>query len=148
MFKDSAPKHSALICERGATLMEPLSILLWTKIIGTLLPVALPLLVLPTERIQQLSGFKASDPALLRLYGMAILALLVGYMGGYFQVLDGTYPVGVVAMGFASNAGACLILILTGRGRKAPWEPAFFGLIAIGLAISFFFQGIALTPLW
>jgi len=128
--------------------MEPLSILLWIKIIGTLLPVALPLLVLSKERINELSGFQASDPALFRLYGMAILALLVGYAGGYFQVLDGTYPIGVIAMGFVSNAGAFLILLLTGRGLKAPWEPGFFGLIAIGLAISYFFQEASLTPLW
>jgi len=128
--------------------MEPLSILLWIKIIGTLIPVALPLLVLSKERINKLSGFEASDPALYRLYGMAALALLVGYAGGYFQVLDGTYPIGVIAMGFVSNAGAFLILILTGRVLKAPWEPAFFGLIAIGLAISYFFQDAALTPLW
>lgn len=128
--------------------MEPLSILLWIKIIGTLLPVALPLLLLPPERINQTSGFEVSDPALYRLYGMAVLALLVGYSGGYVQVLQGEYPIGVIAMGFASNAGAFLILLMTGRGKRAPWEPAFFGLIAAGLALSFFFQDAALRPLW
>lgn len=128
--------------------VEPLSILLWIKIVGTLLPVALPLLLLPEERIQQRSGFAASDPALYRLYGMAVLALLVGYAGGYVQVLQGEYPIGVVAMGFASNAGACLILLATGRGKRAPWEPAFFGLVAVGLALSFLFQEAALRPLW
>ena len=128
--------------------MEPLSILLWIKIIGTFVPVALPLLLFRKERIQQLSGFAASDPALYRLYGMAVLALLIGYAGGYAQVLEGIYPMGVVAMGFASNAGAFLILLLTGRGSKAPWEPAFFGFIAMGLAVSFFFRDAALKPLW
>lgn len=128
--------------------MEPLSILLWIKIIGTLLPVALPLLLLSPERINQTSGFEVSDPALYRLYGMAVLALLVGYAGGYVQVLQGQYPIGIIAMGFASNAGAFLILLMTGRGKRTPWEPAFFGLIAAGLALSFFFQDAALRPLW
>ncbi len=128
--------------------MEPLSILLWIKIIGTLFPVALPLLVLPAARINQLSGFKQSDPALFRLYGMALLALLVGYAGGYVQVLDGEFPFGVVAMGLVSNAGAFFVLLKSGRGAKAPWEPAFFGTIAVGLGASLFFQEAAMTPLW
>lgn len=128
--------------------MEPISILLWVKIIGTLIPVALPLLFLPIATVNRLSGFEASDPALYRLYGAAVLALLVGYAGGYFQVQDGVFPVGVVAMGFVSNAGACAVLLLTGRGLKAPWEPAFFGLIALGLAWSFFFREQSMTPLW
>lgn len=128
--------------------MEPLSILLWVKIVGTLFPVALPLILLPASKIEQLSGFKASDPALYRLYGVAILALLVGYLGGYFQVLDGHFPTGVLAMGFVSNFGAFLTLILTGRAKKAPIEPVFFGLIAAGLAASFFARDFAMTPLW
>lgn len=128
--------------------MEPLSILLWIKIVGTFFPVALPLLVFPMARINQLSGFESSDPALFRLYGMAILALLVGYAGGYFQVQGGVYPVGIVAMGFVSNFGAFIVLLATGRGLKAPREPAFFGLIAAGLALSFFYQDASMTPLW
>ncbi|MEO1475724.1 MAG: hypothetical protein AAFS13_05025 [Pseudomonadota bacterium] len=128
--------------------MEPISILLLVKIVGTLIPVALPLLFLPIATVNRLSGFEASDPVLYRLYGMAVLALLVGYAGGYFQVQDGTFPVGVVAMGFVSNAGACAVLLLTGRGFKAPWEPAFFGLIALGLAASFSFREQSMTPLW
>ena len=128
--------------------MEPLSILLWIKIVGTFFPVALPLLVFPMARINQLSGFESSDPALFRLYGMAILALLVGYASGYVQVQGGVYPVGIVAMGLVSNFGAFIVLLVTGRGLKAPWEPAFFGLIAAGLALSFFYQDASMTPLW
>lgn len=128
--------------------MAALSILLWVKIIGTFLPVAAPLLLLPKSKIDALSGFEPSDVSLYRLYGMAVLALLVGYAGGYFQVLDGVFPIGVIAMGFVSNAGACLIMLLTGRAAKTPASAAFFGLIAAGLALSFFYQDAALRPLW
>ena len=128
--------------------MAALSILLWVKIIGTFFPVAAPLLLLPKSKIDALSGFEPSDVSLYRLYGMAVLALLVGYAGGYFQVLDGVFPVGVIAMGFVSNAGAFLIMLLTGRAAKTPASAAFFGLIAAGLALTFFYQDAALRPLW
>ncbi|MEM9842718.1 MAG: hypothetical protein AAF767_08710 [Pseudomonadota bacterium] len=128
--------------------MAPLSILLWIKIIGTFFPVAAPLLVLPKAKIDALSGFSPSDVTLYRLYGMAVLALLVGYAGGYFQVEAGLFPIGVLAMGFVSNAGAFAVMVITGRAAKTPFTAAFFGLIAVGLAIAFLFQDIAMTPLW
>lgn len=128
--------------------MAALSILLWVKIIGTFFPVAAPLLLLPKSKIDALSGFEPSDVSLYRLYGMAVLALLVGYAGGYVQVLDGVFPTGVIAMGFVSNAGAFLIMLLTGRAAKTPGAAAFFGLIAAGLALTFFYQDAALRPLW
>ena len=128
--------------------MAPLSILLWIKIIGTFFPVAAPLLLFPKSKIDALSGFSPSDVSLYRLYGMAVLALLVGYAGGYFQVLQGVFPIGVLAMGFASNAGAFLIMLITGRASKTPLSAAFFGLIAAGLGAAFFFQDAAMTVLW
>ena len=128
--------------------MTPLSILLCVKIIGTFFPVALPLLGMPKSFIDKRSGFAPSDVSLYRLYGMAVLALLVGYAGGLAQIADGTFPIGVLAMGFVSNAGAFLILVITGRAAKTPASAAFFGLIAAGLAIAFAMQGAAMTPLW
>ena len=128
--------------------MAPISILLLVKIIGTLFPVALPLLVMPKTFIDARSGFSASDISLYRLYGMAVLALLVGYAGGYAQVETGVFPIGVVAMGFVSNAGAFTIMLLTGRAAKTPFTAAFFGLIAFGLAAAFLMQTAFMTPLW
>ena len=128
--------------------MAPLSILLWIKIIGTFFPVALPLLVMPKGFIDARSGFEASDLSLYRLYGMAVLALLVGYAGGYVQVTQGVYPIGVLAMGFASNAGAFTIMVLTGRAAKTPLTAVFIGLIAAGLAAAFFLPDAFMTPLW
>mgnify|MGYP001794454043 CR=1 FL=1 len=74
--------------------MAPLSILLWIKIVGTFFPVAAPLLLFPKSKIDELSGFSPSDVSLYRLYGLAVLALLVGYAGGFFQVVDGEFPIG------------------------------------------------------
>lgn len=128
--------------------MAPLSILLWIKIVGTFFPVALPLLVMPKRFIDARSGFQASDLSLYRLYGMAVLALLVGYAGGYVQVTYGVFPIGVLAMGFVSNAGAFLIMVLTGRAARTPFTAAFFGLIAVGLMAAFFMQDAFMSPLW
>ena len=128
--------------------MAPLSILLWIKILGTFFPVAAPLLFLPKAKIDEVSGFSPSDVTLYRLYGMAVLALLVGYAGGYFQVIDGVFPIGVIAMGIVSNAGAFGILLITGRAKKTPMAAAFFGLIAVGLAAAFLLQDMAMTPIW
>lgn len=128
--------------------MAALSLLLWIKIIGTFFPVAAPLLLFPKSEIDKRSGFEASDITLYRLYGMAVLALLVGYAGGYFQVLNGTFPIGVIAMGFVSNAGAFLVMLMTGRAAKTPFSAAFFGLIAFGLALAFLFQDAAMASLW
>lgn len=128
--------------------MEPLSILLWIKIIGTLFPVGLPLLLLSKDRIERISGFKSSDVVVYRLYGMAIIALLVGYFGGYLQVINGTFPIGVLWMGLVSNAGAATILVLSGRAQKAPWEAGFFALIAMGLTTSLLQPELVMRPLW
>ena len=132
------------VVERPVT---PLSLLLIVKIVGTFFPVAAPLLVLPKSRIDQLSGFSPSDVSLYRLYGMASLALLVGYAGGLVQVADGVFPIGVIAMGFVSNAGAFTVMLMTGRAQKTPISAAFFGVIAAGLALAFFFQDAAMAAL-
>ena len=107
----------------------------------------MPLLLFRKARIDQLSGFDASDVTLYRLYGMAVLALLVGYLGGYLSVLAGQYPLGIVAMGLASNAGALAILVQSGRGKRYPWEAGFFGIISLGLATSLFYQDWFIAPL-
>lgn len=128
--------------------MAPISILLLIKIIGTLFPVALPLLVMPKTFINARSGFSPSDISLYRLYGMAVLALLVGYSAGYLQANSGMFPIGVLAMGLVSNAGAFAIMVATGRVAKTPFTASFFGLIAAGLAVMMAAPEFAMTPLW
>ena len=128
--------------------MNALSLVLMIKILGTLFPVALPLLLAPKAVIDRRSGFTASDPTFYRLYGMALLALLVGYAGGFLQLMAGVFPTGILIMGLVSNAGATLFLLLSPRSRKAPWEVAFFGSIALALTASLLFPDLMTTPLW
>jgi hypothetical protein len=52
----------------------------------------------------------------------------------------GQYPLGIVAMGLASNAGAFGILVLSGRGKRYLWEAGFVGIISLVLATSLFNQ--------
>ncbi|MEL7313236.1 MAG: hypothetical protein AAFN07_17105 [Pseudomonadota bacterium] len=127
--------------------MTPLELLLIVKISVTLITVAMPFLLLPANRIEQIAGFGAAEPLLYRLYGVAILALLVGYFGGLQSALGGELPQGVLRMGFVSNAGAALLLL---RARPAAWKwpaIAFFAAISAGLALAMTNPSWALQPL-
>lgn len=127
--------------------MTPLSLLLLVKIFGTLFTVALPLIFLPKSKVDVMSGFEQSDISLYRFYGVAVLALLVGYIGGYFQVQNGVFPIGVIAMGFVSNFGATLVFLMSGRYKKSPLATLFFAAIALGLAVAFFARDWAMSGL-
>ena len=127
--------------------MTLLTLLLLIKILGTLVPVALPLLLLSKTTLDRLSGLTPSDVTLYRLYGIAIVALLVGYAGGIVQVRAGDYPTGVLWMGLTSNAGATLALL---RSRAAPLvrgSALFFGLITAGLIAALAAPDVAMRPL-
>lgn len=128
--------------------MAALSLLLLVKIIGSLAAVAAPLLALSKSRLDATSGFGPSSLLLYRLYGVAILALLVGYGGGFLQVQAGDFPSGVTAMGLVSNAGAVLVMALTGRARRMVLATGFFGAIAVGLAGAAAAPDLAMAPLW
>ncbi|MEM7739213.1 MAG: hypothetical protein AAF225_00240 [Pseudomonadota bacterium] len=112
--------------------MTALGLLLITKIAVTGVLIGIPFLVLPRALVARLSGFEAT-PVLYRLYGIAIIALLVGYGGGLVQTLDGSFPWGVAAMGIVSNGGAAVILVLTGQAKTMRALTAFFVLITAGL---------------
>jgi len=86
--------------------------------------------------------------SLFRLYGVAVLALLVGYASGFWAIADGRFPFGVAAMGFVSNAGAAAILVATGGWRRAKFLTVFVAGIAIALVLAAAFQRQALLPLW
>ncbi len=113
--------------------MTPLSILLIVKILVTAIMVALPFLLLQKAKLESATAIKAQSPALFRLYGVAILALLVGYAGGIWQVSQGVFPWGVLAMGLFSNAGAALTMLLTGTAARNRFLALFFTLITLGL---------------
>ncbi len=118
--------------------MTYLDLILMAKIAGTALFVGLPFLLVPAPRLVallQIEGAEAAMP-LIRLYGWAVIALLVGYSFGFSWVIGDIFPLGVVTMGLVSNAGASVLLVLTGAWRKALPMTVFLGLIATSLAFA------------
>lgn len=118
--------------------MTYLDLILVAKIAGTALLVALPFLLVPAgrlTRVLQIEGAEAAMP-LIRLYGWAVLALLVGYSFGFSWMTQGLFPIGVVTMGLVSNAGATILLVLTGAWRRAVSMTVFLGCIAAALCLS------------
>ena len=102
----------------------------------TLFIVVIPFLTFKAETLADLTGLASPDLAFYRLYGIAILALLVAYSGGLQQTLNSTYPIVIVAMGTVSNLGAALVMILTGYASDQILGTVFFAAVGVGFAIS------------
>jgi len=127
--------------------MTILTTVLIVKIGVTLFAVVLPFLVFSKEKLNLLLQMKAESPSLYRLYGVAVLALLVGYGSGIHQIVQDIYPSGIVAMGITSNAGAALVLFLTGAAKRNKFLTVFFTLIAVCLIGAALNPGAAMTAL-
>ena len=127
--------------------MTFLTLLLLSKIVGTLFTVGLPLLLLPIETLDRFAGLRSEHGTLYRLYGIAIMALLVGYSGGVFQAQAGQFPSGVVHMGLVSNAGATVILLLSKVPGLVKSSAVFFGLISLGLLAALLYPEVAMQTL-
>ena len=111
--------------------MTLLSYVLLAKILVSIVFVSGPLLFLPTAKLEALTGTKANDVSLYRLYGMAITALLVGYGFGLADTLEGRFPWSAVFFGVVSNIGATMVLIASGRWRQSRLLTGFFGTIGL-----------------
>ncbi len=127
--------------------MPFISLLLILKIGVTALLTAMPFLLLPEAKLAKMTGVE-NGGAFFRLYGVAILALLVGYSGGFAIIADERFPWGIAAMGIVSNGGAAAVLFLTGGWRRAKTISAFVALIALGLIMACANSNWAMTPLW
>ncbi len=116
--------------------MTYLDWILIAKIAGTALFVGLPFLLVPGPRLVALLKIEGAEPALplIRLYGWAVIALLVGYSFGFSWVTGDTFPIGVVTMGLVSNGGATVLLVITGAWRQALPMTAFLGALALSLS--------------
>lgn len=93
--------------------MNRLAIVLIIKIFITILAWGVPLLLLPLLPADFITGlgFVVLGPQVfIQLLGMAYLALAVGYVFGLRDVLNSTYPTGVVWVGIISNGGAFAVL--------------------------------------
>lgn len=128
--------------------MSWLSCLLIIKISVTFFLVALPFLFFPRSRLEQVTDVSATSTLFFRLYGVAILALLVGYAFGIPLAESGHFPRGVVCMGLVSNSGAAILLFRIGKGLQNLVMAPFFTLITIGLVISLALPEVVLQKAW
>ena len=86
---------------------------LWTKIIVTIIAWAGPFLFAPSFILEALLPQVPKPILWLRMLGLAWFALVVGYSSGLHQLKSkGEFPFGIVYMGILSNGGAGTILLL------------------------------------
>lgn len=128
--------------------MAYLTLLLTIKIAVTFVLVAAPFLLLSKSKLESAMLITAQSAGIFRLYGVAVLALLVGYAFGVPAAQSGHFPWGVTTMGAVSNGGAALILVLSGAASRKILLVVFFGLIFAGLTMAMLFPDIAMTRLW
>ena len=128
--------------------MTILSFILIAKILVTIGAIILPFLFAKPEFLDKRAGFGQPNLPFYRLYGMAILALVVAYSGGLIETLQGIYPTVIVAMGLTSNLGAALIMIATGYVRNQRLLTAFFATIGLGFACSTLSPDLAMLVIW
>ena len=113
-----------------------LSILLITKIVGTIAIASIPFLFYPQQKLEGMTQVSAANPGLFRLYGVAITALLIGYSFGLYDTLNGVFPYYAVVTGVFSNGGAALFLLKYAQKTALnTFVTAFFGVIAILLTV-------------
>ena len=122
--------------------MTFLAFVLVFKILGSLPLIAGPLLLASPER---LGGGVALPPPMVttfRLYGVSILAVLVGYAYGLWLIGQGQYPWGVVAMGLVSNFGGAALMWRSGGWRRSRATFAFILTVGTLLVASAVLQAL------
>ena len=127
--------------------MTWLGAILAVKIVVTALASAIPFLILPPARLATLAGTDIQAKPLVRLYGVAITALLVGYASGFWTIAEGVFPWGVVAMGIVSNGGATLAIVHTGVWLRILPMVLFLGGITLALIAAAALPNWALSPI-
>lgn len=122
--------------------MTPLSVILAVKVAATVLLWAGPLLVLPKGLLMARTRADEAMVPMLRLYGVAMAALCIGYLSAYWPISQGVFPWGVVLMGLVSNGGATLTLLTTGLARRQKLNTMVLATITAFLTVA------ALMPSW
>lgn len=125
--------------------MTVLDIVLAVKILGTGLFVAFPLLALPSARVSDRLGISLDAVPYLRLYGVSIAALLVGYSFGFSWIVEDEFPLGIVCMGIVSNGVGTLVMVANGLHRTNQPMAILIGSIATMLLVCLFLQDLAMT---
>ena len=127
--------------------MSLLALLLLVKIIVSIVMIIVPFLFFPKEKLEKLTKIQAQSATLFRLYGAAILALVIAYSSGVWEIAQGAFPWGIALMGLVSNTGAVTAIIATGAAANSRFLTAFFSFIAIGCALSLLFPERAIAAL-
>jgi hypothetical protein len=128
--------------------MSAIELILAAKIGVTALFVVIPFLTFSAGWIDARLGAQRGSAPLYRLYGWAILALLVGYASGFWETAQDRFPYAIAVMGIVSNAGAAAIMVGTGMARTQTTLAVFFGAIALALIWAIAMPGAAMQPLW
>ncbi|MEP2988180.1 MAG: hypothetical protein ABJN65_10105 [Parasphingorhabdus sp.] len=116
--------------------MTLLDIVLIVKIAVTGLLVGLPMLLLPRALLLKRLGIEEVAIPYIRLYGLAIIALLVGYASAFSGFVGDEFPLGIALMGIVSNGGGFLTMLVTGLATKQRLLAGFLLVIATTLAVS------------
>lgn len=120
--------------------MNAISAVLLIKIFITVVFLSGPFLLLPQARLAARLGLSGNTALILRLYGVAMLALAVAYASGVWQAAQGVFPWGIVLVGILSNGGAAVALaVCASRPVKRVAVPVF-------AVISLAFVACALLP--
>lgn len=127
--------------------MQLFDLVLLVKIVGTAAGVVVPLALVPPGRAAAILQTDVSAMRYLRLYAMAVTALLVGYASGFSWWRETAFPHGVAWMGLVSNGGAAVILLTGGYVRPVKLSGLFFGAIAVALAASLTAPDLAVRQL-
>ncbi len=111
------------------------------KISATILLWAAPLLLFPVTLFEALMGQVPEPISYARLLGVAYLALIVNYAGGYLQAKRGVIPWVTIWTGLVSNGGGLLMLIyLSTTGGQ---QVSSLTLVSM-IALSFIVAGLAI----
>lgn len=116
--------------------MSWLVVVLLVKIIVTVVFVALPALFAPPHILDRAFDAREGGQLIYRLYGVAIMALLVGYIYAIYALLNGVFPWGILFVGITSNGGAAYVLWQYRKNRVNLLSAIFFGGIASAFALS------------
>jgi len=127
--------------------MTWLSLILVFKIIVSFVFLILPFLFLPKEKLEIMTSTQADTSQLYRLYGVAVLALVVAYGFGISPAEAGVFPWGVVTMGIFSNMGASACMISYGVSKKNRFPIILFGFIGLALTAAALAPELALNKI-
>jgi len=125
--------------------MTYLGLLLAVKIATTLAIVCMPLLFIPSSTLLARTQLTAASLPWLRLYGVAMVALVVGYAYGLWSLGHGIFPWGVVLMGIVSNIGASLTLLATGLWKRMRGITVLYSSIGLALVLAALIPSLAST---